>query len=331
MHQECARDRMTAPLQEMAGRLRPHAFVDRRGEPVLIRDLSGNHVERLLDMYLAYQPRGSFNGLPPIEDGACVMWVKHMVDTGINLVAQSFDAGVVGHAVLFPMQEGSYEFLVVVSPSHQGKGIGTELTRDVMQLGYEAGIDRIWLCVETMNRVARHVYRKCGFQDLGPAEGGEVAMQFDITRYRDVMQRPITVVMRTKAVTIDSDTTCSEAILLCLKRHLSALPVVESNGRVTGILTATDLLRAGAPEQRVSDVLTHNVVTVDTRCDIAKVARLLQSRRLRCVPVVDEQGQFLGIVGRREILAHLIKTDWKQDVSSHSGTSAERHPAEAPG
>jgi len=200
-----------------------------------------------------------------------------------------------------------------------------------MQLGYEAGIDRIWLCVETMNRVARHVYRKCGFQDLGPAEGGEVAMQFDITRYRDVMQRPITVVMRTKAVTIDSDTTCSEAILLCLKRHLSALPVVESNGRVTGILTATDLLRAGAPEQRVSDVLTHNVVTVDTRCDIAKVARLLQSRRLRCVPVVDEQGQFLGIVGRREILAHLIKTDWKQDVSSHSGTSAERHPAEAPG
>ncbi|MBL7077421.1 MAG: GNAT family N-acetyltransferase [Kiritimatiellae bacterium] len=321
---------MTDALTEIAGYHRPHAFVDRRAEPVLIRTLSDKHVERLLDMYLAYEPRGSFNGLPPIEDGACVMWVKHMVDTGVNLVALSFDAGVVGHAVLFPMREGAYEFLVVISPSHQGAGIGTELTRDVMQLGYEAGIDRIWLCVEEMNRVARHVYRKCGFRDLGSADSGEVAMQFDITRYRELMQHPITVVMRRKAVTVESGITCLEAIQLCLERHLSALPVVESDGRVSGILTATDLLRAGGAEQKVSDVLTHNVVTIDSQCDVARAARLLQSQRLRCLPVVDGNGRFLGIVGRREILAHLIRTSWREEMphdADASGRDAVVQPA----
>jgi CBS domain-containing protein/RimJ/RimL family protein N-acetyltransferase len=304
---------MTSILQAMADAHHPHAFVDKRGEPVLIRALSDKHIEPLLDMYLAYQPRNSFNGLPPIEDGPCVMWVKHMVDTGVNLVALSFDDGVVGHAVLFPMSEERYEFLVVVAPGHQGAGIGTELTRDVVQLGYEANIDQIWLCVETTNRVARHVYRKCGFEYLSPAEDGEVTMQCNVARYRDLMQHPVATIMRRQAVTIESDITCAEAIQICLQRHLSSLPVVESDRRVAGILTATDLLRAGGPEQKVSDVLTHEVKTIDERCDIARAARLLQSQRLRCLPVVDEQGRFLGVVGRREILAFFVRSGWGRE------------------
>jgi len=301
---------MKPDFEAIGVRHHPHAFVDKRGEPILIRSLNGKHTRRLLDMYLAYRPRNSFNGLPPIEDNACVKWVEHMVDEGINLVALSFEDGVVGHTAMFPMSEGAVEFLVVVSPKHQGAGIGTELTRDAMQLAYEAGIDRIWLCVEETNRVARHVYQKCGFEYLSDADDGEVSMQFDIARYRKLTGRPVSTIVRRKAITIASGVTCSEAIRICLERHLSALPVVHSDGRVAGILTATDLLRAGGPEQKVRDVLTHNVITIVEDDSIAEAARLLQSRRLRCLPVVDEHGGFLGIVGRREILAYFKKSGW---------------------
>jgi CBS domain-containing protein/RimJ/RimL family protein N-acetyltransferase len=301
---------MTTTLQVATPAHSPHAFVDKRGEAVLIRGLNGKHADRLVEMYLGFRPRNSFSGLPPIEDAACVAWVRGMIASATNLVALSFDDGVVGHAALFPMDNGRYEFLVVVSPDHQSVGIGTELTRDVVQLAYEGFVENIWLCVEQTNAAARHVYRKCGFEELGPADDGEVAMQCDIARYRCLMQHPIARIMRRDAVAISSTIPCSEAIQICLQRHLSSLPVVDPHGRVIGILTASDLLRAGGPEQKVCDVLTHDVVTVGEECDIARAARLLQSRRLRCLPVVDAQEMFLGVVGRREILAHLVKSGW---------------------
>jgi hypothetical protein len=41
----------------------------------------------LIDMYLAYQPRNSFQGLPPIKDEVCIRWVRDILATGIHVVA----------------------------------------------------------------------------------------------------------------------------------------------------------------------------------------------------------------------------------------------------
>ena len=38
-------------------------------------------------MYLAYQPRNSFQGLPPIKDEVCVRWVRDILVNGIHLIA----------------------------------------------------------------------------------------------------------------------------------------------------------------------------------------------------------------------------------------------------
>lgn len=40
------------------------------------------------------------------------MWVRHMMYSGANPAALSFDDGVVGHAALSSMRDGAYEVLV---------------------------------------------------------------------------------------------------------------------------------------------------------------------------------------------------------------------------
>jgi len=161
----------------------PHAFINKKGDPILIKMLDEKRQRQLMAMYLAYQPRNSFSGLPPIADEACVRWVEGMIATGIDLVALSFDAGVVGHAALFPIDEETCEMLVVVSPAEQEAGIGSELTRCLIQLACELGFEAIRLSVEAGNHIARHVYEKCGFEYLPRGLPGELEMCLNVRRH----------------------------------------------------------------------------------------------------------------------------------------------------
>ena len=77
-------------------------FINKKGEAVLIERLEEKLHPYLIEMYLAYRPRASFQGLPPLDDVVCEKWVRDMIQKGTNLVALSFERGVVGHAALFP-------------------------------------------------------------------------------------------------------------------------------------------------------------------------------------------------------------------------------------
>ena len=126
-------------------------------------------------MYLAFQPRNSFQGLPPLKDEVCVSWVQDMLRTGIHVDgAVRRRRRIVGHTALFPINRQKCEMLVVVCPGFQNVGIGTELVRSCIDLADELGFQRIWLPVDATNVRARHVYRKCGFEYVpraGPRAG----------------------------------------------------------------------------------------------------------------------------------------------------------------
>jgi hypothetical protein len=49
----------------------PQAFINKRGEAIVSQMLDEKTCEGLIKMYLDYQPRNSFQGLPPITDQAC--------------------------------------------------------------------------------------------------------------------------------------------------------------------------------------------------------------------------------------------------------------------
>jgi RimJ/RimL family protein N-acetyltransferase len=159
----------------------PREFANRRGEPIVIQRLDDRVAPRLVEMYLAYQPRNSFQGLPPIKDAVCIRWVEGMIAGAVNLVAMDSESGVVGHTALFPIDQSRCEMLVVVSPPYQNTGIGTELVRSVVHTAHDLGFKTIWLPVEATNVRARHIYKKCGFAQIADGLSREVEMVLELT------------------------------------------------------------------------------------------------------------------------------------------------------
>ena len=158
----------------------PRTFAAKNGLPVELHRLPAAAGQRLVDMYLAFQPRNSFQGLPPIKDAVCVRWVQDMLATGIHLTAMSPDDALIGHAALFPINTSKCELLVVVCPGFQNLGVGTQLVQSCVELAGELGFQQIWLPVDATNVRARCVYRKCGFEYVSDKRGHELDMTCNV-------------------------------------------------------------------------------------------------------------------------------------------------------
>ena len=164
------------PPAESPRSLLPRRFRGKNGDSIELERLPAESGRRLIEMYLAFQPRGSFQGLPPLKDEVCVKWVREMLATGVHVVAIDQRACLIGHTGLFPINPQKCEMLVVVCPDYQNLGIGTQLVRSCIELAGELGFQRIWLPVDATNVRARHIYRKCGFEYASTNQGRELDM-----------------------------------------------------------------------------------------------------------------------------------------------------------
>lgn len=136
-------------------------------------------------------------------------------------------------------------------------------------------------------------------------------------------------VMTTAVVTVAPDATVREAATLMLERRISALPVVDRAGNVVGIVSEGDLLRRvelGTDAARswwlglladsvaqdylkthgvmVGDVMSSPAISVRRVTPLNTVARLLEERRIKRVPVL-ESGRLEGIVSRADLVRAL--------------------------
>jgi CBS domain-containing protein len=135
---------------------------------------------------------------------------------------------------------------------------------------------------------------------------------------RDVMTREV--------VTIGPETSAKYAAEVMAEHGFAALPVVDDDGRLVGIVAEADVLRDRMPpdprlhlrrddgaDQTVASLVVRGVMTPDVRvvepaADVADVARVFVDERLRSVPVVDG-GRLVGIVSRRDLLRALVRPD----------------------
>ena len=120
-------------------------------------------------------------------------------------------------------------------------------------------------------------------------------------RARDIMNRPV--------VSVDTDTTVREAVTVLTEHGFAAVPVVDDDGRVVGIFSESDGLRAGhRREDLVTTAMTTLVEATTPDTEIALIAERMLTHRLRSLPVVEE-GQLVGMVARRDLLRAMVRTD----------------------
>jgi CBS domain-containing protein len=136
-------------------------------------------------------------------------------------------------------------------------------------------------------------------------------------RLEDLMSSP--------PVTVTPETHVKAVAALLVERGFNAVPVVDEDGSLLGIVSEADLVRLGAhPDPRAhlrppaprdrpvprtaGDVMTTRVVTLPGDADPAVAARMMLERGIKTVPVVDA-GRVAGVVTRRDLLRALARTD----------------------
>jgi CBS domain-containing protein len=107
-------------------------------------------------------------------------------------------------------------------------------------------------------------------------------------------------------VTIGPDANIGEAIRVLVERNIGAL-VVENDGRILGILTERDLLRAAAEDlsrladARVADLMTRSVITGTGDAEIDAVMHVMSERRIRHLPIVED-GRIAGMISIGDVI-----------------------------
>ena len=98
-------------------------------------------------------------------------------------------------------------------------------------------------------------------------------------------------------ITIGPDATLGEARALMEAHKISGIPVVETGGKLVGILTNRDVRFAVNPKQRVRELMTHdNLATVLAGVSQDEARHLLHARRIEKLLVVDENYHCTGLI-----------------------------------
>ncbi len=114
--------------------------------------------------------------------------------------------------------------------------------------------------------------------------------------------------------TLSPETQIMKAVDFLLRHRVTGAPVVDSDGRLLGIITETDLLRLvtegiqGQPptEATVAEYMTTDVVTVPPTVDIYYVAGIFLNNKFRRLPIV-KGGKIVGAITRYDLL-RVIRT-----------------------
>jgi CBS domain-containing protein len=144
------------------------------------------------------------------------------------------------------------------------------------------------------------------------------------------MSRNATDIMSPDVITVHPDTPLDKLVNLMLKNRISGVPVIDQD-RIVGIVSEGDLLRraeTGTEKRRsqllelvssttaiaadyvrthgrkAAEVMTAHVIMVEHDTPIAEIANILETRRIRRVPVVRD-GKLVGIVSRANLLRAL--------------------------
>jgi CBS domain-containing protein len=112
------------------------------------------------------------------------------------------------------------------------------------------------------------------------------------------------------AVRVESNV--ADAIRMMLDRHVGAVGVVDSEGRVAGIFTERDVLLKLSLTRRdpemtpVRELMTTPVELATTSTAPGEALAIMLERHFRHLPVVDNSGKLLGMLSIRNLLEHRI-------------------------
>ncbi|MEU8617835.1 CBS domain-containing protein [Streptomyces sp. NPDC048623] len=143
--------------------------------------------------------------------------------------------------------------------------------------------------------------------------------------------RTVFEVMTHDVVTVAPATLFKEIARLLAEHDVSAVPVVDEDRRLLGVVSEADLLRAtaelpdlegrsagvrllslerGLPDaETASDLMSSPAVVARPGWNLVETARTMHRKNVKRLPVIDETGRLVGIISRTDLLRPFLRGD----------------------
>jgi len=147
-------------------------------------------------------------------------------------------------------------------------------------------------------------------------------------RLRTIGSRHVAELMSSRIVTVKADCSLSEAAHLLVTHRISGLPVVDDEGRLAGLITEADFLRAlgvpshhaaqnlwqtlealfqhpvsaREPDNTVAELMVTHVVAVAPRQTLNEVLRVMKHHHIKRVVVCDADRRVVGMITRSDLV-----------------------------
>lgn len=151
----------------------------------------------------------------------------------------------------------------------------------------------------------------------------EVALRH--AQERIASHTPVKEIMTRNVITVKRTADLHEAARVLSDSRISGMPVVDDENRVVGVISEADVLvlagmarehtfkdilrnMLGEPSparktgNKVGDVMSFPPITSKAGDEIGDVAKIFDERRIKRLPVVDDEGKLIGIVSRADIV-----------------------------
>ncbi|ANZ60062.1 hypothetical protein AYR62_01915 [Secundilactobacillus paracollinoides] len=180
-----------------------------------------------------------------------------------------------------------------------GEEIATQLNLSVPTI---RGDLRLLTAVEILDARPKVGYVYRGEQQVG-------------LNYGELFEKPIADIMQAP-VTIRDNATLAEAVSKLFLDDVGSLYVVDQDGRLVGLMSRKDLLRASfnnnnAESMLVSVIMTRmpNIVTVTAEMTLVAVGQLLLTHMVDSLPIVDKQDpqKLVGRITKNRIFQYFIE------------------------
>ncbi|MET9322835.1 CBS domain-containing protein [Streptomyces sp. NPDC003038] len=155
--------------------------------------------------------------------------------------------------------------------------------------------------------------------------------------------KPYTVsdVMSDTAVAVGREASYKEIVALMHQWKVSAVPVLEGEGRVVGVVSEADLLpkeefrqkEPRLPEQLdeaskaaavlAEELMSSPAITVHPDASLAEAARIMVTKGVKRLPVVNDIGLLEGIVSRGDLLKVFLRPDEEIEAEVRQAVLAE--------
>ncbi|MEU9123266.1 CBS domain-containing protein [Streptomyces sp. NPDC048506] len=127
-------------------------------------------------------------------------------------------------------------------------------------------------------------------------------------------RRRVGAVMTGDVVRARSGTPAHELACWMAEFGINGVPVVDSDDRVRGVVSATDLARArsagrGLDHCTAETVMSAPAHTVRADDSVVRAARLMSAHGIERLPVVDEEARLVGMLTRRDVLRLFARSD----------------------